>query len=102
MHWSAWKDDSPTLNFHFTAFSRKLVYPDSSGVHSAHEEKAGLYTRPSSFVRVPLPKKLLRGPVPLAASLHLSQDFIGAVEAFAAGVPDLLHQLLRGPVPLGG
>ena len=34
--------------------------------------------------------------------MHLPQDLVGAVEAFAAGVPDLLHQILRGPVSLGG
>src|SRR5919107_3335512 len=57
---------------------------------------------PFAFVRATLPKEVLRRTVPLAASLHLPQDLFGSVEVFAAGVPDLLHQILRGPVPLGG
>src|SRR5215213_3055169 len=38
----------------------------------------------------------------LAAFLDRLQDFVGAVEALGIRVPDLLHQLLRGVIALGG
>ena len=36
----------------------------------------------------------------LLAAFYLLQDLVGAVEALAACVPDLLNQLLRGSVAL--
>src|SRR5829696_8624059 len=38
----------------------------------------------------------------LTAFLDRLQDLVGAVEALGVRVPDLLHQLLRGVVALGG